>query len=155
MKKKVLIAGMLLSGLTGCASVSMENSLHSDMTKSFAAPASDRAGLYIYRGGGPGGALKKDIWVDGACVGQSAPNVFFYTEVDAGKEHTVSTESEFSPNHLVIYTEGGKNYFVRQSIKMGVFVGGAKLKLVDETAGRKAVEKLGLAVPGNCSRHEL
>lgn len=155
MKKSLLLAGVLLSGLAGCASVSMEESLRSDLTKSFSAPADDKAGLYIYRAGGPGAALKKDIWVDGSCVGRSAPKVFFYKEVDANREHVLSTESEFSPNHLTLYTEGGKNYFIQQSIKMGVLVGGAKLRVVDEAAGRKAVEKLGMAIPGGCARPEL
>lgn len=155
MKKSLLLVGLLLSGLSGCASVSMEESVRSDLTKSFAVPAEDKAGLYIYRAGGPGGALKKDIWVDGSCVGRSAPKVFFYKEVDGNREHTLSTESEFSPNHLTLYTEGGKNYFVQQSIKMGVFIGGARLRVVDEAAGRKAVEKLGLATPYGCVRPEL
>lgn len=64
----------------------------------------------------------------------------------------MSTESEFSPNDLLVKTESGKNYFVRQYIKMGVFVGGAGLELVDEQAGMKAVSKLEMARKGKCSR---
>ena len=32
-----------------------------------------------------GKALKKDVWIDGKCIGESAPDVFFYTEVEGGK----------------------------------------------------------------------
>jgi hypothetical protein len=35
---------------------------------------------------------------------------------------------------------------------MGVFVGGANLKLVDEKAGKKTVSKLQLAKKGTCSK---
>lgn len=52
-------------------------------------------------------------------------------------EHKISTESEFSPNNLLVKTENDKNYFVSQYIKMGVFVGGAGVELVDEKKGKK------------------
>ncbi len=108
--------------------------------------------MYIYRSGSLGGALKKDIWVDGKCIGESAPNVFFYDEVQGDVEHTISTESEFSPNDLRITTVSGRNYFIRQYIKLGVFVGGAGLELVNEEEGKEEVSKLKLAVKGICSK---
>jgi len=109
------------------------------------------AGLYIYRTTGVGGALKKSVWVDGHCVGETAPNVFFYEEVKGGEPHKVSTESEFSPNDLMITTEAGQNYFINQYIKMGVFVGGANLKVVDDTSGKAAVSGLEMAKKGTCN----
>lgn len=89
--------------------------------------------------------------MDGKCIGESAPDVFFYTQVTSGK-HVVSTESEFSPNDLTVLVEAGKNYFIRQYIKLGVFVGGAGLELMPEEEGKAAVEKLQLATPGACSK---
>ena len=153
MKKYGIVLGCVLAGLAGCASVPMEDATNSEMTPKIGQPSSaDKAGLYIYRAGGKGGALKKDLWIDGECVGRSAPNVFFYTEVEADQEHTVSTASEFSPNHLTLQVEGGRNYFVQQYIKVGVLSGGADLKVVDEATAMKAIEKLGRAVSGNCSK---
>ena len=96
-----------------------------------------------------GTALKKDIWIDNKCLGESAIKVFFYQDVKGNEEHKLSTESEFSPNVLVINTESGKNYFIRQYIKMGAFVGGANLELVDEEEGKKAVSKLDMAKKRN------
>ena len=145
----IVVFTSLLFG--GCASVPMESSEKSDQAKTFVLPSNGNAALYIYRSGSFGGALKKDVWVDGECIGQTAPNTFFYEEVKSGMEHKVSTESEFSPNDLLINTESGKNYFVQQYIKVGVFVGGAGLKLVDEDKGRSEVTKLQMAVKGNCS----
>ena len=99
-----------------------------------------------------GKGLKKDIWVDGKCVGESAPDVFFYTEVTGNQKHKVETESEFSPNALEIFMEKGKNYFVRQYIKFGAFVGGADLEQVTEDQGKADIAKFNMAANGNCSK---
>jgi len=95
--------------------------------------------------------LKKDIWVDGKCIGETASKVFFYEDLPGDQKHTISTESEFSPNNLTLLLERGKNYFVKQYIKFGVFVGGANVELVDPEEGKKEVSKLGMAKKGTCS----
>jgi hypothetical protein len=136
---------------TGCTSVPMEPKEKSELAKEYNLPPEGKAGLYVYRSGSFGGALKKDVWLNGKCVGETAPNMFFYEEVEGNKEHKVSTESEFSPNDLFVNTESGKNYFVRQYIKMGAFVGGAGVELVNEDKGKKQVSKLGMAKKGKCS----
>ncbi len=152
MYKKLVAITVASSLFAGCASVPLESVEKSNAAKQFAAPAEGTAGLYIYRSGSFGGALKKDVWVDGDCIGQTAPNVFFYEAVKADEEHKISTESEFSPNDISLKTENGKNYFIQQFIKMGVFVGGAGVKVVDEEEGKKTVKKLKLAKPGTCSK---
>ncbi len=152
MYRKLVLITFVSFLFTGCASVPMESTDRTDTVKEFNSPSDKSAGLYIYRSGGFGGSLKKDIWIDGECLGETAPNVFFYEEVQGDGEHKLSTESEFSPNDLVIKTESGKNYFVKQYIKFGLFVGGAGLEQVDEEEGKKAVEKLKLAKKGNCSK---
>ncbi len=136
----------------GCASVPMESPETSAMAKQFNPPSEGKAGIYVYRSGSFGGALKKDVWINGECIGETAPNVFFYEEVAGDSEHKISTESEFSPNDLSITTETGKHYFVEQFIKMGVFVGGAGVKLVDEEEGKKEVASLDMAKKGKCSK---
>jgi hypothetical protein len=152
MLKKIALITLVASLFIGCASVPMENRELSDKTKEFNPPSEGNAGLYIYRSSGLGTILKKDVWVDDKCVGESAPNVFFYEEVTGGEEHKISTESEFSPNDLFINTESGQNYFIKQYIKFGIFVGGANLKLVDEEKGKKNITKLKMAIKGTCSK---
>ncbi len=152
MFKKITLVSLATVLFVGCASVPMASKESSDRAKLFGPPSQGQAGLYIYRGGGPGTALKEDIWVDGKCIGESAPNVFFYEEVAGNQEHTVSTESEFSPNALKIATASDINYFIRQYIKLGVFVGGANLEVVDEVDGEKAVQRLEMATKGTCSQ---
>jgi len=150
--KNVLMAIIVATSLlAGCATVPMESKEQTNMAKMFNPPSEGSAGLYIYRSGSFGGALKKDVWVDGKCIGETAPNTFFYEEVSGNQEHKISTESEFSPNDLLVKTDGGKNYFVKQYIKMGLFVGGAGLELVDEEKGKEAVQELTMAKKGTCS----
>jgi len=145
----VMLTATLL--ISGCASVDMASKAESAKAKEFNLPNQGNAGVYVYRDSFVGKALKKDVWIDGKCIGESAPDVFFYTEVEGGKNHTVDTESEFSPNTLELMFEAGKNYFIRQFIKIGVFVGGAGLEQIPEEQGKIAVAKLEMAKPGKCS----
>lgn len=146
MKKLFLLSVISTMFLTGCATTPLESATKNDEAKQFNIPESGKSGLYIYRDNSiVGGALKKNIYIDGTMIGESAPGVFFYKKVNAG-QHKLSTESEFSENHLPIDTESGKNYFFRQYIKMGAFVGGANLEQVSEEKGKEEVRKLKLAV---------
>lgn len=144
-----MLAGALL--MSGCASVDMATKEESSKAKEFNAPSQGNAGVYVYRNSFVGKALKKDVWIDGKCIGESAPDVFFYTEVEGNKTHKVDTESEFSPNTLEMMFVAGKNYFIRQFIKMGVFVGGAGLEEIPEEQGKADIAKLEMAKPGTCS----
>ncbi|KRG51128.1 hypothetical protein ARC23_09910 [Stenotrophomonas beteli] len=141
-----------ISMLSGCASVPMTEKSVVDTAKTFPAPQDGKSGVYVFRNSFVGKALKKDVLIDGECLGETADKVFFYTQVAGGQEHVISTESEFSPNDLKLFTEAGRNYFIQQSIKMGVFVGGAKLTVVPESEGRSQVMQLKMAQNGRCSK---
>jgi len=142
-----MVASVLLSG---CASVNMASKEDSAKAKQFNLPSQGNAGVYIYRNSAIGKSLKKDIFIDGKCVGESAPDVFFHTEVEGGKLHKIETESEFSANSLEVMLDAGKNYFIRQYIKMGVFVGGANLEQVTDAKGKADVADLEMAASGHC-----
>jgi len=152
MFKTLVLGFVVVMSLVGCASVPMETKDASDQVKQFLPPAKGMAGLYIFRSSGIGTALKKDVWVDGKCIGETAPNMFFFEEVAGDQEHTISTESEFSPNELKLKTKRDANYFIKQYIRLGVFVGGANLETVDEAEGRGIVQGLALAKKGSCSQ---
>ena len=130
--------------LTGCATVPMAPTADDQLRKQFSAPAEDKAGLYIYRNSTFGGALTKVIYIDDQVVGATAPMTYFYRVISPG-QHTLATQSEFSNNDLIITANPGLNYYVRQYMKMGVFVGGANLELVSEEEGRKGVSECNLA----------
>jgi hypothetical protein len=154
MRATITCAALLLSylAMTGCASVPMEGMEETSTAKKFNPPAEGKSGLYIYRNSFVGRALKKDVWVNGKCIGETAPDVFFYEVVEGDTKHKVSTESEFSPNDLLIKVKSGMNYFIRQYIKLGMFVGGAAIELVDEEEGKKDVSELDMAIKGTCSK---
>lgn len=152
MFNKIAVVAVLAALVTGCASVPMESKEASDQAKRFAPPSQGQAGLYIYRTGGPGAALKKDIWVNGKCIGESAPNVFFHEQVKGDQELTIATESEFSPNEIKLVVVGGANYFIQQYLKIGAFVGGANLEVVSEANGKQAINDLQMAKNGTCSQ---
>ncbi|WP_043309362.1 DUF2846 domain-containing protein [Pseudomonas sp. ML96] len=145
MSKKMMGAAALgIALLSGCASVPMESSEKDQALKAFPTPPQDQAGLYIFRDSSLGPALKKTVTVDGEVIGETAINTYFYRTVTPG-QHVLATESEFSDNTLTLNAEAGKNHYVRQYIKLGVFVGGANLEQVSETEGRKAVLETELA----------
>ena len=146
MIKRLALISMfaLASLLSGCASVPMGSAEQDAALKKFPAPSGDQAGLYVYRNSFVGQALKKNLYIDGQFIGETANKVYFYKSVKPGTVK-ISTESEFSDNDLNLVTESGKNYFVRQFIKMGVFVGGAGLETVTEEQGQKDILKCKLA----------
>lgn len=139
-----LLAALFAMFLSGCASVPMGSKENDAQAKAFAAPSPGIAGLYIFRNSFVGQALTKTLYINAKPIGTSANKVYFYKEVPAGK-HTIATQSEFSDNALEITVEAGKHYFIRQYIRMGVFVGGANLELVSEEEGKKEVLQCSLA----------
>jgi len=117
MHRKTLTLVILVAAtyLNGGASVPMASIDNDTARKSFPSPSPGAAGLYIYRNTTLGGVLKKDIFIDGERVAETASMTYFYFEVQGGTRK-LSTESEFSPNDLILDVEKVDNYFVRQSI---------------------------------------
>lgn len=152
MFNKIITAIVVLASLhlTGCASVPMAPTDTDKAKKEFAQPSEGKAGVYIYRNSSLGGALKKTVSIDGVPIGETAPNTYFYRELTPGN-HELSTESEFSDNTLSLDVQPGSHYFVQQYIKLGVFVGGAGLKLVSDDEGKKGVRECKMAQDWNVS----
>jgi hypothetical protein len=151
-KLALVVSALSVMFFSGCSTVPLEPKEMSESAKAFNAPPEGKSGLYVYRDSFVGQALKKDIWVDNKCLGETANAIFFYKDVEGNKEHKLSTESEFSANNLSIQTKSGKNYFVRQYIKMGVFVGGAGLEVVEEKEAQEDIKNLDMAKIGICSK---
>ncbi|MDP5130551.1 MAG: DUF2846 domain-containing protein, partial [Paraglaciecola sp.] len=91
MKKALFSIAIIAALATGCATVPMEQGESSKLAKQFTPPSEGKSGLYVYRKGSLGGALKKDVWINGECIGETAPDIFFYEEVDADREHQIAT----------------------------------------------------------------
>ena len=144
-KKMMMCSAALgIALLSGCASVPMESPEKDKELKAFTAPPQDKSGLYIFRDSSFGAALKKTVTLDGQVLGETAANTYFYRQINPGT-HTLATESEFSDNALTVNADAGKNLYVRQYIKFGVFVGGAGLEQVSESEGKQGVTETELA----------
>jgi hypothetical protein len=143
-KFMVIVIIVTFSILTRCASVPMALKEQDSSVKSFTKPSDDKAGLYVYRNSFSGQTFTKAIYLDGFLLGKTANKTFFYNEITPGK-HQLSTQSEFSDNTLSFQAEGGKNYFAKQIMKMGLFIWGAKLEMVSEEEGMSEVIKCNLA----------
>lgn len=132
----------LASGLIGCASVDFKASHEEEMAaKQFALPTDNTTNIYIYRDMLLGSALGKNIYIDGRYLGQTGPKTFYKDNVEPGI-HVISTESEFSENHILLSTEPNTNRYIRQFIKIGVFVGGAGLEEVEAEKAKPVIETL-------------
>lgn len=152
MFKKLAFLAVISLLVTGCASVPMQSTelTNQAITAAENPTPEGTSNLYVFRDSGLGSALRKDLWVNGECLGATAPKVFFSHQVPANQSVTVSTQSEFSPNHLTFQAESGKNYFIEQYIRMGVFVGGANLRMIEESEGLRRIKNLGLAQSTAC-----
>jgi len=151
MTRSIIFLGLLISVLSGCANVDTTSFTESNEAKRFDQPSEGKSGVYVYREDTIfGAAFKKDVYINGKCLGETAKGVFFYEEVEGDTEHKVSTETEFSPNDVVVYLKSGYNYFFEQYMKLGVFVAGAGIEKVDSEKGMMKVSELKLAESGHC-----
>ena len=167
MKNSILQSLLLFPVLSGCAAiVPMESKEVSDQVKRFETPHENMSGIVIYRSSSFFGSTvwenmsnshtvwenmsKRSIWIDDKCIGDSAKDAFFYHEVEGNKEHKITTERDFGTNDLFLTTEIGKLYFIEQIMTTPSPISSSRLKLIDESEGKRKVSKLRLAKKGSC-----
>lgn len=148
---RVIVIVLITCLFSACATVPMESSSKSKMVKRVNKPTLGNAGLYIYRSAPLTTVLKKEVWVNGQCIGQMLPNVFFYKQVEGDKAYRISSTEGFSENEIMLETKAGKNYFIQQYTKLGLDLGDAGLRVVDEDLGRLALAELEMAKRGQCN----
>lgn len=122
--------------ITGCASVPMASMDKDSQAKQFA-PARDRATLYVYRNESMGAVAPMTISINGKIVGQTAARTYFWLHLFPGRYNIESTAENVSNLPLVV--NAGKNYFVWEEVKMGMWMPRSQLQQTDESAGRAGV----------------
>jgi len=144
---KLVLAALLLlvTFMTGCASVPMEASGLDTQAKAFNV-ASDKSSIYVYRNETFGSAIRMTLALDGKVAGQSGPKTFFLFEVPPG-HHQVSSIAE-NTSTVDLDTSPGKAYYVWQEIKMGLFEPRSELHKVDDDTGRAGVLECKMAHSG-------
>jgi hypothetical protein len=139
--KLVALLGAIIVAASGCASVAMAPAEQDTKAKSFAT-STDKANVYVYRNETMGAAIKMEVSVDGKLIGKTASKTYFLVQLAPGKHTIVSQEDP--EKKLDITVVAGKNYFVWQEVKMGMWAAGSKLSLVDDTAGKAGVAESSL-----------
>lgn len=132
----VAFSAILVLLLTGCASVPMAPLDQDSKAKDFS-PIPNKASLYIYRNESFGAAIPMTVSVNGKALGQTAAQTYFRLNLTPGK-YNVESHAE-NVSNLPLTTEAGKNYFVWQEVKMGMWMARSLLQQTDETTGRAGV----------------
>lgn len=129
--------------LSGCAATATRGNVDDEvMQKQFLKPSQDEVSLYVYRDHegffGNDVTTKRKIWVNSKEIGGLIARSYFYIKVPQGIT-SIETESEFGNNHITFDAIGGRIYFIKQSLKMGVWLAGADVELTHDLKGKENV----------------
>ena len=144
-KLTALVLTLMLTLLSGCASVPMASLEQDTQAKDFS-PIPNKAALYIYRNEMFGAAIPMSVSVNGRVLGQTAARTYFRLNLPPGR-YSVESHAE-NVSALQLNTEPGKNYFVWQEVKMGMWMARSQLQQTDETVGRAGVMESKLIAAG-------
>jgi len=138
MLKRILALGVISAAVlaSGCASVPMASPERDGAAKSFSVKPG-KANIYVYRNESIGAAIKMTLVMDGKLVGSTASKTYALLEVNPGK-YTLLSKAE-NDSTLTVTAAAGRNYFVWQEVKMGVFGPRSALQLVDDATGKAGV----------------
>ena len=103
------------------------------------APGPNDAVVYFVRPGMMGLAINFWAFVDEKTVGMTKGGTYVAATVPAG-EHVLWSRSG-NVSSLKMNLEAGKTYYVKQEPKVGGLRARVNLELIDEAAGKEAVEK--------------
>ncbi|SFD64915.1 DUF2846 domain-containing protein [Pseudoalteromonas denitrificans] len=130
-----VVVMLAITGMYGCASVNKASIELDKAAKQFEAKP-DVSQVYVYRNETLGAALSMPVTVNGKLAGTTGPNSFFKFNLAQGN-HTITSQGDGSV--LELETKNGEIYYIWQEVKMGMFSGGSKLQLVNESKGQKGV----------------
>lgn len=136
MRAPVILLALIAGVLAGCASVPMA-SLEADGTAKQFQVRSGYSNIYLYRSETFGGAVAMTVSLDGKVEGRTGPQTYFFWEVSPGK-HEITSHTE-NTSRIVIDAKEGKNHYVWQEVKMGMWQPGSQLHEMSEAEGRKGV----------------
>jgi hypothetical protein len=136
---KIAVCLLATAALAGCASVPMASADADAKAKTFVAPSSGQANIYVYRNETFGAAIKMPLLLDNMSIGDTGPHTYAFRQVPPGK-HTITSKTEKDVN-LEVDAQPGNTYYVWQEVKMGAFAARSALHLVDEKTGEDGVKE--------------
>jgi len=135
--KALVLAIIGALALGGCASVPMANADLDAKAKTFVAPGTGHATLYVYRNESFGGAIKMSLLLDNVAIGDTGPHTFVMRDMTPGK-HALVSKSE-KDDTLEIDAQDGQTYYVWQEVKMGVWAARSQLHAEDAKTAQEAI----------------
>lgn len=135
---RTLIALVLLSLISACASVPMASSDLDAAGKQFAPPPPGKASLYVYRESIFGAAVSVSVTMGQRALGALVSDTWFQLDVDPGQYDIRCTGGEGADSKIVAIASGETRY-VEVAIRMGVIQPRCAVFEVMPEQGRKAV----------------
>ena len=126
----------MIALLSGCASVPMASLEADESAKQFNVD-SNKANIYLYRNESMGGAIAMPVALDGHIAGKTGSKTYFYWTVEPG-EHEITSLTE-NTARIKINAKAGKNHYIWQEVKMGMWTARSQLHEVGEEKGKKEV----------------
>lgn len=145
MRKIFAIAALAITAmLVGCAAP-MKAAPEQDRAAKVFTPSKDKATLFVYRNENFGGAIGMPIKVNGLDIGETGAKTFFRMNLASGM-YVIASEAE-NTSELPITLVEGRNYFVWQEARMGIWKARTALRSVDEKTGMDGVLESVLLAP--------
>jgi hypothetical protein len=130
--------------LVGCASP-IKAPVENDTAAKVFTPIKDKASLFVYRNENYGGAVGMPIKINGLDIGETGAKTFFRLNLTSGM-YVISSEAE-NTSELPLNLVEGRNYFVWQEARMGIWKARTTLRQVDEKTGLEGVLESSLLTP--------
>jgi hypothetical protein len=129
-------AVLVLILLTGCAAVPMA-SMEADTSAKQFQPKKGQANIYLYRNETFGAAVAMTVSLNGKVMGKTGAQTYFLWEVPPGRYEIVSHTENTA--RIAINAQEGRNHYVWQEVKMGLWQPRSQLHEMKEEEGKKAV----------------
>lgn len=145
MKTLRALAVLVLVLLTGCAAVPMA-SMEADASAKQFQPKKGYSNIYLYRNETFGAAIAMTVSLNGKVMGKTGSQTYFLWEVPPGR-YEIASHTENTAK-IAINTQEGRNHYVWQEVKMGLWQPRSQLHEMSEEDGRKAVLECKRAIEG-------
>ncbi len=145
MRKLINLAFVALTVLmVGCAAPIKAPAEKDALAKNFAVDK-DKAVVFIYRNENFGGGVGMPIKVNGQDIGETGAKTFFRLNLASGM-YLIASEAE-NTSELPLSLVEGRNYYVWQEARMGIWKARTALRQVDEKTGMDGVLESVLLTP--------
>ncbi len=130
------------------ATIPLASSRLDDAGKSFRA-AENKANIYVARGRGiSGSGLLFQVFLNGQLATALAPGTYLLSQVEPG-DYTISVITKESQDSVTLEVAAESNFFFEIAARPGLTEARAKVKRLDDSAGKTLVSKARRALPLN------